>query len=143
MASPPAGIAGAAKNPWTSAARRPLRETFTMAEKTIFKRIIDREVPADIVHEDEHCLAFRDIAPQAPTHFLVVPKREIASLDALTDNDAPLLGHICTLIPKLAAKLGLERGYRVVINCGPHGGQSVDHLHFHVLGGRPLAWPPG
>jgi histidine triad (HIT) family protein len=111
--------------------------------KTIFKRIIDREIPADIIYEDDRCLAFRDVSPQAPTHVLVVPKKEIANLEALSDEDAALVGHITLVIRNLARKLGLKNGYRVVANCGPDGGQSVDHLHFHLLGGRQLQWPPG
>lgn len=111
--------------------------------KTIFQRIIDREVPADIVYEDDRCLAFRDISPQAPTHVLVIPKRPVVSIADLTPGDAELMGHLLLVIRDLAGKLGLERGYRVVANCGPDGGQSVDHLHFHLLGGRALAWPPG
>jgi len=114
-----------------------------MSGKTIFKRIIDKEIPADIVYEDDRCLAFRDVAPQAPTHVLVVPKREIASLDALSDADAELVAHIWLVIRDLARKLNLGSGYRVVVNCGRDGGQSVDHLHFHLLGGRPMTWPPG
>lgn len=114
-----------------------------MATKTIFERIVDREIPAEIVFEDEHCLAFRDISPQAPTHVLLVPKRPIPSLDHLDDADAPLLGHLLLVLRDLGRKLGLESGYRVVNNCGPDGGQSVDHLHFHLLGGRALGWPPG
>lgn len=111
--------------------------------KTVFQRIIDREIPADIVYEDERCLAFRDISPQAPTHVLVIPKQAVASINDLTPGDAELMGHLLLVIRDLAGKLGLERGYRVVANCGPDGGQSVDHLHFHLLGGRALAWPPG
>lgn len=111
--------------------------------KTIFKRIIDREIPADIVYEDDKCLAFRDIAPQAPTHFLVIPKKEIVNVEALADDDAALIGHIWIVIRNVARQLNLASGYRVVVNCGPDGGQSVDHLHFHVLGGRALQWPPG
>lgn len=110
---------------------------------TIFKKIIDREIPAQIVYEDDRCLAFRDVAPQAPTHILVIPKKEIASLDDLSTVDEALVGHIYTVIRKLAAELGLSAGYRVVVNCGRDGGQSVDHLHFHVLAGRPMKWPPG
>ena len=111
--------------------------------KTIFQRIIDREIPADIVYEDDRCLAFRDVAPQAPTHVLVIPKREIASIDALTDADAELIAHLWLVIRDLARSLQLGDGYRVVVNNGPGAGQSVDHLHFHLLGGRPLTWPPG
>jgi histidine triad (HIT) family protein len=114
-----------------------------MAEKTIFKRIIDGEIPADIIYQDDQCLAFRDIMPQAPTHVLVIPKREIASLDQLTDDDAQLAGHMLLVVRKLARDLGLNGGYRVITNCGPDAGQSVDHLHFHLLGGRPMKWPPG
>jgi histidine triad (HIT) family protein len=111
--------------------------------KTIFKRIIDGEIPADKVFEDDRCLAFRDVAPQAPTHVLVIPKKEIPSLEDLSDEDAALVGHIYIVIRNLARELGLDGGYRVVVNCGRDGGQSVDHLHFHVLGGRSLKWPPG
>lgn len=113
------------------------------SSNTIFQRIIDREIPADIVYEDERCLAFRDISPQAPTHVLVIPKRAIASLNDLQAGDAELVGHLLLVIRDLAGKLELGRGYRVVANCGADGGQSVDHLHFHLLGGRALAWPPG
>jgi histidine triad (HIT) family protein len=114
-----------------------------MSQKTIFKRIIDGEIKADIVHDDEQCLAFRDISPQAPTHVLVIPKREIPSLADSTDDDAALLGHLLRTAARLAVSLALKDGYRVVINCGRDGGQSVDHLHLHLLGGRALAWPPG
>ncbi len=114
-----------------------------MSEKTIFKKIIDGEIPADIVYQDEQCLAFRDINPQAPTHVLVIPKKEIASLAAVGDDDRQLLGHLQLVIGKLARDLALDGGYRVVLNCGPDGGQDVEHLHFHLLGGRQLTWPPG
>ncbi len=111
--------------------------------KTIFKRIIDREIPAALVHEDDLCLAFRDVNPQAPTHVLVIPKKEIPSLADADDSDAALLGHLLITAKKIAVQLGLENGYRTVINCGRDGGQSVDHLHVHLLGGRSLSWPPG
>ncbi|HEV3302370.1 MAG TPA: histidine triad nucleotide-binding protein [Planctomycetaceae bacterium] len=115
-----------------------------MAEsKTIFKRILDKEIPADIVYEDDRCLAFRDINPQAPTHVLIIPKNEIVSLADVRESDAPLLGYLLLVAPKLASKLGLANGYRVVINCGRDGGQTVDHLHLHLLGGRSMKWPPG
>jgi histidine triad (HIT) family protein len=114
-----------------------------MPGKTVFAKIIDREIPATIVYEDDRCLAFRDIAPQAPCHVLVVPKEPIKSLDDLTDAHAALMGHIVLVLRKLARDLGLVHGYRVVVNCGHDGGQSVDHLHFHLLGKRPLVWPPG
>jgi histidine triad (HIT) family protein len=114
-----------------------------MPEKTIFKRIIDREIPAQIVYEDDLCLAFRDINPQAPCHVLVIPKQEIPSLNHISAQDQMLLGHLLLVIQRLAGELGLTGGYRVVLNCGPLAGQSVDHLHFHLLGGRPMGWPPG
>jgi histidine triad (HIT) family protein len=114
-----------------------------MPEKTIFKKIIDREIPAQIVYEDELCLAFRDIHPQAPCHVLVIPKKEIPSLDQISVEDQMLLGHLLLVVQRLARELGLSGGYRVVLNCGPAAGQSVDHLHFHLLGGRPMGWPPG
>ena len=114
-----------------------------MTEKTIFKRIIDGEIPADIVYEDEQCLAFRDISPQAPVHILIIPRKEIPSIDHLSDEDEQLGGHIYLVIKQIAAGEGLENGYRVIVNCGKEGGQTVDHLHFHLLGGRGLSWPPG
>jgi histidine triad (HIT) family protein len=114
-----------------------------MSQKTIFDRIIAREIPAKIVFEDEHCLAFHDVAPQAPTHVLVIPKHPIASIAALEDQHADLIAHLWLVIRDLAKQLKLERGYRVVVNCGRDGGQSVDHLHFHLLGGRQMTWPPG
>ncbi len=112
-------------------------------ESTIFEKIIRREIPADIVFEDEKCLAFRDVSPQAPTHVLLIPKKPIASTADLTDEDGPLLSHLWLVIPDLARQLGLNTGYRVVVNCGVDGGQTVPHLHFHILGGRSLGWPPG
>ena len=114
-----------------------------MAEKTIFKRIIDREIPAKIVYEDEYCLAFEDVHPAAPTHLLVIPKKEIASVDCLAPGDEPLVGHLFTAIRTIAAQLGLNDGYRVVTNCGRNAGQEVMHLHFHLLAGRKFTWPPG
>lgn len=110
---------------------------------TIFKKIIDREIPADIVYEDEHCLAFRDINPQAPVHLLLIPKKEIRSLAETTPDDQALLGHLLLTIRKLAGEFGLTGGFRTVANTGADGGQTVDHLHFHLLGQRPLDWPPG
>lgn len=114
-----------------------------MPEKNVFNQIIDREIPADIVYEDEHCLAFRDIAPQAPVHVLLIPKKEITSIDQVTDGDQELLGHLCLVVRSVAGQLGLGNGYRVVVNCGADAGQMVNHLHFHILGGRRLEWPPG
>jgi histidine triad (HIT) family protein len=114
-----------------------------MADKNIFQRIIDKEIPAKIVYEDDRCLAFHDVAPQAPTHILVIPKKPIPSIAAAEDSDAQLLGHMWLVIRNLAKEQNLDRGYRVVVNNGRDGGQSVDHLHFHLLGGRQLTWPPG
>ncbi|MHC4398621.1 MAG: histidine triad nucleotide-binding protein [Planctomycetota bacterium] len=114
-----------------------------MAEPTIFKRIIDREIPADVVYEDDLCLAFRDVNPQAPTHVLVIPKKEIPSVDDVSEADESLIGHLFVAIRKIAEQLGLNSGYRVVANCGSDAGQEVLHLHFHVLAGRKLQWPPG
>jgi histidine triad (HIT) family protein len=111
--------------------------------KTIFKKIIDGEVPARIVYQDDVCLAFHDVNAQAPVHVLVIPKKEIPSVDAIGDEDAAILSHIWLTIPKLAKQLGLTDGYRVVVNCGRSAGQTVDHLHYHLIGGRSLAWPPG
>lgn len=113
-----------------------------MAE-TLFTKIVDRKIPADIVYEDDDCLAFRDVAPQAPTHILVIPKKPIASLDELTQEDQGLMGRLVLIAARIAGELALDEGYRVVVNCGRDGGQSVDHLHFHLLGGRPMTWPPG
>ena len=110
---------------------------------TVFGRIIRREIPARIAHEDDLCLAFHDVAPQAPVHVLVIPKHPIPSLAAVTPGDAALLGHLVLVATQLAAQLGLDGGYRLVVNCGRDGGQSVDHLHVHLLGGRGLGWPPG
>ncbi len=114
-----------------------------MSEKTIFKKIIDGEIPADVILENEHCLAFRDINAQAPEHILVIPKKEVVNVAALNDDDHELAGHLLLMVRDVAKKVGLDNGYRVVANCGVDGGQSVDHLHFHILGGRQLKWPPG
>jgi histidine triad (HIT) family protein len=111
--------------------------------ETVFSKIIRREIPADIVFEDELILAFRDIQPQAPVHILVIPKQPIASLDQVTGKDHALLGHLLVKISQIATEQGLTNGYRVVTNIGADGGQTVPHLHFHILGQRAMAWPPG
>jgi histidine triad (HIT) family protein len=111
--------------------------------KTIFKRIIDREIPASIVYEDERSMAFKDVNPQAPVHILVIPKKEIPSLADMTEEDADLAGYLLAVVRKLALEFKLADGYRVVLNNGPDAGQSVPHLHFHLLGGRMMNWPPG
>lgn len=110
---------------------------------TIFSKIIRREIPADIVYEDNLCLAFRDINPQAPVHVLVIPKEPIARLSDAESQNHALMGHLLLTVKRVADQLGLEQGYRVVINNGDDGGQTVNHLHLHVLGGRTLSWPPG
>lgn len=114
------------------------------AVKTIFEKIRDAEIPADVVHRDEHCFAFRDISPQAPVHILIVPNKAIPRIGKAEQEDQATLGHLLLTAAKIASDLGLaESGYRVVINNGPHGGESVPHLHVHLLGGRQLTWPPG
>ena len=113
-----------------------------MAE-TVFAKIIRGEIPARIEHDDDLCLAFHDVAPQAPVHVLVIPKRPIESLAGVAADDAALLGHLVVVATQVARRLGLDSGYRLVVNCGPDGGQSVDHLHVHLLGGPRLGWPPG
>ena len=112
---------------------------------TIFKKIIDKEIPAEIVYEDDLCLAFKDINAQAPTHILVIPKKEIRSLaDIQASEDKELLGHLMVKTREIAEQQGLAKeGYRTVINTNDNGGQTVYHLHIHILGGRALGWPPG
>jgi len=112
--------------------------------ETIFGRIAAKDVPADIVYENETVLAFRDMTPQAPTHVLVVPKKPLSNLLDAGDDDTLLLGQLMQAAVHVARSLGIDKsGFRVVVNVGPDGGQSVDHLHLHVLGGRALHWPPG
>ena len=110
---------------------------------TLFSKIISREIPADIVYEDEHCLAFRDINPQAPTHVLLIPKKEIPRLADAVAEDAALLGHLMLAAGKIARELGVADAFRLVVNNGAEAGQSVFHLHLHLLAGRSMKWPPG
>ncbi len=110
---------------------------------TIFGKIIRREIPADIVYEDDLALAFKDVNPQAPTHILVIPKKPISQLSAASQEDAALMGHLLMTVKKVAEQANLSNGYRVVINNGADAGQSVDHLHLHILGDRTMNWPPG
>ena len=110
---------------------------------TIFSKIIRREIPADIVYEDDLALAFKDINAQAPTHILVIPKKPIPKLDDANSDDQSLLGHLLLTVQHIAQQAGLTNGYRVVINNGNDGGQTVDHLHLHILGDRQMKWPPG
>ena len=111
--------------------------------KTLFQRIADGEIPAKLIHADELCVAFHDIAPQAPTHVLVVPRKPIPRVGEATIGDQALLGHLLLTAAKVARDLGLAGGFRLVINNGRDGGESVPHLHVHLLGGRALGWPPG
>ncbi len=110
----------------------------------IFCKIAKGEIPSEIIFEDDDCVAFNDVNPQGPVHFLVAPKKHISSLAEMTEEDEALLGHMLTVVSILAYEKGLnDKGYRVVNNCGADGGQTVEHLHFHVIGGRHLNWPPG
>ncbi len=109
----------------------------------LFCKIAAGEIPSTKVYEDDRIFAFRDINPQAPTHILVIPKEHIPSVDAITPENSAIVSHTFEIIPKLAAEDGLDKGYRVVSNIGEQGQQSVPHLHFHILGGRDMTWPPG
>jgi len=111
--------------------------------ETIFSKIINREIEADIVHEDDQCLAFRDVNPQAPMHILVIPKKPITMLADASDGDQALLGHLLLSARRIAADEGYGDAFRTVINNGEAVGQSVFHLHIHILGGRSFSWPPG
>lgn len=111
--------------------------------KTLFERIIAREIPAKIEHEDEHCIVIHDIDPQAPIHLLVVPKIVIPRITEARSEEQSILGHLLLTAASVAKKLNLEKGFRIVINCGQDGGETVPHLHVHLLGGRLMTWPPG
>jgi len=118
--------------------------TLPMADKSVFEKIRDREIPAVLVHEDELCLAFRDIAAQAPVHILIVPRKPVPRIGLAEPCDQALLGHLLLAAAEIARREGLaDSGYRLVINNGPDGGEAVAHLHLHLLGGRQLGWPPG
>lgn len=117
--------------------------TASAGKPTVFSKILDGSIPADIIYRDDKCIAFRDANPQAPVHFLVIPRKPIDMLDSATDADEELLGHLMLTAKKVAAQEKLKNGYRLVINNGKEGCQSVYHLHLHVLGGRQLGWPPG
>ncbi len=111
--------------------------------ETIFSKIIRREIPADIVYEDDLTIAFKDVAPQAPVHILVIPKKPLSQLSAAESEDHTLMGHLLLTAKRVAEQAGLTNGYRLVINNGSDGGQTVYHLHLHILGGRQMHWPPG
>ncbi|MEI7852858.1 MAG: histidine triad nucleotide-binding protein [Planctomycetota bacterium] len=114
-----------------------------MLSENIFLKIISKAIPVTIIHEDSECIAFNDINPQAPVHILIIPKKEIKTHADLMPEDANLMGHLHLVATKIAKDLGLEKGYRLVINCKEIGGQTVPHIHMHLLGGRNLSWPPG
>jgi histidine triad (HIT) family protein len=114
-----------------------------MMTDNLFLKIVERKIPADIVYEDDRSLAFRDINPQAPVHVLIIPKKVIPTHADLTDADKELVGHLHLVAAKLAKQFGLDDGYRLVLNCQEGAGQTVPHLHLHLLGGRPMRWPPG
>jgi histidine triad (HIT) family protein len=114
-----------------------------MMTDNLFLKIVERKIPADIVYEDDRSLAFRDINPQAPVHVLIIPKRVIPTHADLTEADKELVGHLHLVAAKLATQLGLTEGYRLVLNCKEQAGQTVPHLHLHLIGGRPMRWPPG
>ncbi|XP_063237697.1 adenosine 5'-monophosphoramidase HINT1 isoform X2 [Bacillus rossius redtenbacheri] len=110
---------------------------------TIFGKILRKEIPCSFIYEDDKCVAFKDVNPQAPIHFLVIPRKPIEQLSKAGDEDSELLGHLMTVARKVAKQQGLNDGFRLVVNDGADGCQSVFHLHLHVLGGRQLGWPPG
>ena len=114
-----------------------------MMKDNLFQKIIDRQVKADIVYEDDRCLAFRDINPQAPVHVLIIPRKVIPTHADVKPEDRELLGHLHLVAARLAERLGVQDGYRVVVNCKERAGQTVPHLHLHLLGGRDMHWPPG
>lgn len=115
-----------------------------METDTVFAKILRGEIPADVVYEDDRCLAFRDVNPQAPVHVLVIPRETVVGIQGASAEQESLLGHLMLIAAEVARIEGIsETGYRCVVNAGRDGGQSVDHLHVHVLGGRPMAWPPG
>jgi histidine triad (HIT) family protein len=114
-----------------------------MLKDNLFQKILDKQIPAKIAYEDDRCLAFHDINPQAPTHVLIIPRKVIPTHADLTDEDRDLIGHLHLVAVKLARELGLDDGYRIVVNCLDRGGQTVPHLHLHLLGGRTFHWPPG
>ena len=114
-----------------------------MLQDNIFLKIVEKKIPARIVHEDDRCVAFHDINPQAPVHVLIIPRKVIPTHADITPEDRELLGHLHLVAAQLANKLGLKDGYRLVLNCKEQAGQTVPHLHLHLLGGRPMGWPPG
>ena len=151
--APPTLFTPASKGWWTAPAgpkdsvkNTPSLNQKTIKEKTIstiFQKIIDREIPAKIHYEDELCLAFDDIKPQAPVHILLIPKKPIKSHQYIEDKDQNLMGHLLLKAREIALKQNLKKGWRLVVNTGEEGGQTVHHIHIHILGGRSMRWPPG
>jgi len=121
----------------------PRNNNLLLPMSTLFEKIISRDIPSDIVYEDDTCIAIRDIAPQAPVHILIIPKKLIPRIAFAQEEDQSILGHLLLVAKRTAKTEGLEDGFRVVINNGVHGGETVPHLHVHLLGGRKLTWPPG
>jgi histidine triad (HIT) family protein len=113
-----------------------------MAEKTLFQKILDKELEADLVYEDDLCGAFRDIKPIAPTHILIVPRKPIRSVAQVAEEDREIVGHLLYVARVVAEQERLKDGFRIVVNCGPHGQQIVPHLHLHLIGGKQMGWPP-
>jgi histidine triad (HIT) family protein len=120
-----------------------LLQVIAMMQDNIFQKIIDHKIPAKIAFEDDRCLAFHDINPQAPVHVLIIPRKVIRTHADISDEDKELLGHLHVVATQLAEQLGISDGYRIIINCKEPAGQTVPHLHLHLLGGRSFAWPPG
>ncbi|HYC76070.1 MAG TPA: histidine triad nucleotide-binding protein [Planctomycetota bacterium] len=114
-----------------------------MSGDTVFGKILRKEIPAKVVHEDDRCIVIRDVAPRAPTHLLVIPRKPLRDVASATEEDAALLGHLMLVAARVAKSEGVGDGFRIVVNNGAKAGQSVFHLHVHVLGGRPMEWPPG
>ncbi|CAG4949109.1 unnamed protein product [Parnassius apollo] len=136
------GAAIAVRRPYSDEVLRAQAQSVAAPGPTIFDKIISKEIKADIIYEDELCLAFNDVSPQAPVHFLVIPKRRIPRLQDTEDNDKEILGHLMLVARSLGAARA-PAGWRLVVNNGRHGAQSVYHLHLHVMGGRQMGWPPG
>ncbi|CAH2056162.1 unnamed protein product, partial [Iphiclides podalirius] len=136
------GAAIAVRRPYSDEVRRAQAQSVAAPGPTIFDKIISKEIKADIIYEDDLCLAFNDISPQAPVHFLVIPKRRIPRLQDAVDTDKEILGHLMLVARSLGAARA-PAGWRLVVNNGRHGAQSVYHLHLHVMGGRQMGWPPG
>ncbi|KAL7295229.1 hypothetical protein TKK_0011437 [Trichogramma kaykai] len=140
--SKPGPLLGTISNVRKMATEVEKAQTATPGGDTIFGKILRKEIPCKFIYEDDQCVAFHDVSPQAPVHFLVIPRKPISQLSQVEDEDEPILGHLMNVARKVAKEQGLDEGFRLVINNGKHGAQSVYHLHLHVLGGKQLSWPP-